>query len=84
MKGLVELFGCVCMADAGRTMASTDTLAQASLSRLGENSRKWPRLLLKLSLKLRALILSEVLSRSGERGSPKQELVGVWCVPLQL
>ena len=65
-------------------MAKTNTLTQASLSRLGENSRNWPRFLLELSLRRRAFVLSEVLSRSGERGSPKRELVGVWCMSLQL
>ena len=71
MECLVVLFGCVCMVDTGRTVASTDTLAQASMSGLGEHSRNKPRFLLELSLRRRALVLSEVLSRSGERDSPK-------------
>jgi len=49
--------------------------AQASLSHLGENSRSWPKFLLELLLRCRTLVLSEVLSRSGERGSPKRERV---------
>jgi len=52
-------------------VARTDILAQASLSRFGENSRSWPKFLLELSLRQRVFILSEVSSRSGERGSPK-------------
>ncbi|QCE13673.1 hypothetical protein DEO72_LG11g668 [Vigna unguiculata] len=67
MECLVMLFGFVCRADAGRTVARSDTFTQASLSRLGENSRNRPRFLLELSLKRRALVLSEVLSRSGEK-----------------
>ena len=64
------------MADIGRIMASTNTLAQASLARLIENSKNRPRFLFELSLRRRALVLSEMLSRSGEKGSPKRRLVG--------
>jgi len=62
-----------------RIVASTDILAQASLSRLGENSRKWPRLVLELELKRRAFVLSEKASHSSERVSPKRELVVCYC-----
>jgi len=60
------------MVVVGRTMTRCDVFAQANLSRLGETCRNRPRLTLELSLRRRALILSEVLSHSGERGSPKQ------------
>jgi len=63
-------------------MARTDILAQASLSRLGENSRNWPKLLLELSLRRRAFVLSEEESRSNERVSPKRELVVSCCSSL--
>jgi len=72
------------MVDAGRIVARTDTLAQASLSRLRETSRNMPRFLLSLSLRRRALVLREILSCTGERGSPKRELVGARCVSLPL
>ena len=62
-----------------RTAARTDNLAQASLSRLGRHSRNWPRLLLELSLKRRAFVLSDKASLSGERVSPKRELVVSCC-----
>jgi len=52
--------------------------------RPSETSRNRPRFILELSLRRRTLVLSEVLSRSGERGSPKRELVGAWGVSLQL
>ena len=64
------------MVVVGRTVMRSDIFAQASLSRLGETSRNMPRFILELSLRRRALVLSEVLSRSGERGSPKRERVG--------
>jgi len=67
------LFGYVCMAVAGRTMARYDVFAQVGLFRLGETSRNRPKFALELSLKRRALVLSEVLSLSSERGSPKRE-----------
>jgi len=73
-----------CMMMHARTMARSDVFAQASLSRLGENSKTLPWLLLELSLRRRVLVLSEISSRSGERSSSKQELVGVWWVSLQL
>ncbi|QCD93642.1 hypothetical protein DEO72_LG5g1718 [Vigna unguiculata] len=72
MNLLLEL---LCSAGWVRIVASTDILAQASLSRLGENSRKWPRLVLELELKRRAFVLSEKASHSSERVSPKRELV---------
>ncbi|QCD86716.1 hypothetical protein DEO72_LG6g1561 [Vigna unguiculata] len=62
-----------------RTMAITDILAQASLSRLGENSRSWPKFLLELSLRRKAFVLSDEISRSIERVSPKRELMGAYC-----
>ena len=64
------------MAVAGRTVTRFDVLAQASLSCLGETCRNRPRFALKLSLRRRVLVLSEELSCSGERGSPKRERVG--------
>jgi len=70
------------MVVSGRTMARSDVFVQASLSRLGETSKNRPKFALKLSLKRRALILSEVLSRSSERGSPQQERVGTWGTSL--
>jgi len=73
---LVILFGFVCGADAGKIVARTDALAQASLSHLGEISRNIPMFILELSLRRRALVLSKVTSHLGERGSPKREPVG--------
>jgi len=45
---MVYVFGLnlVCMREI---VVRTDILVQASLSRLGKNSRSWPRLLLELS-----------------------------------
>jgi len=63
------------MAVARRTMARSDVFAHVNLPRLGETCKNRPRLKLELSLRRRALVLSEVLSRSGERGSPKRERV---------
>ncbi|QCD93615.1 hypothetical protein DEO72_LG5g1690 [Vigna unguiculata] len=60
-----------------RIVARTAILVQPSLSCLGENSRGWPGFLLELSLRRRALVLSEVSSRSSEKGSPKRERVRV-------
>ena len=48
-NALFHDFGYVCMAGVGRTMARSDVFAQASLSRLGETSRKRPRFILELS-----------------------------------
>jgi len=69
------LFGFVCMAVAGRTMARSGSHL-VSVSRLGETSRNRLRFALELWLRRRALVLNEVLSRSGKRGSPKRERVG--------
>ena len=52
----------------------TDILAQASSSRLGENSRNLPSFLLERSPKRGVVFLSDKLSRSGETASPKREL----------
>jgi len=60
------LFGYECMAVAGRIVARPDVFAQATLSHLGETCRNRPRLTLELSLRRRALVLSEVLSRLGK------------------
>jgi len=57
----------------------TDILAQASSSRLGENSRSLPWFCSSVSLKRKVLVLSDVLSRSGENGSPKWALEETWC-----
>jgi len=51
----------------------TDIFAQASLSRLGENSISSPWYLLELSLKRRASVLCDESSRSGEKVSLKRE-----------
>jgi len=56
-----------------RIVGKTDILAQASRSRLSESITNPPRLSLELSLRRRALILSEKSSRSGEEVSPKRE-----------
>ncbi|QCD89900.1 hypothetical protein DEO72_LG4g852 [Vigna unguiculata] len=64
------------MAVAGRRVARLDVLAQATQSRLGETCRNKSKLALEHSLKRGALVLSEVSSRSGERGSPKRGRVG--------
>ncbi|QCE04447.1 hypothetical protein DEO72_LG8g2483 [Vigna unguiculata] len=61
-----------------QTVAKTNILTQASLSR-GENNRSWPKMLLELSHKQRAFVLSEEASRSSERVSPKRELVVSRC-----
>jgi len=61
------------MAVAGRIVTRSDVLAQANLTCLGETCRNKPSFTLEFSLKQRALVLSEVPSRSGERGSPKRE-----------
>ena len=58
------------------TVAMTGIFAQASLSRLGENSITLPWFLLELLLRRRAFVLSDDTSRSSERLSPKRELVG--------
>ncbi|QCE10426.1 hypothetical protein DEO72_LG10g1656 [Vigna unguiculata] len=55
-----------------RTVARPDVFAQATMSRLGETCRNRYKLALELSLRRRAFVLSEVLSRSGERSSPKR------------
>jgi len=70
------LFGYDCTVVAGRTMVRPNVLAQAAQSHLGETCRNRSKLALELSLRWRALVLSEVLSRSGERGSPKRGRVG--------
>ena len=51
------------MAVAGRIVTKLDVFAQASMSHLGETSRNTPRFILELSLKRRALVLREILSR---------------------
>jgi len=77
LNGRVLLFGGYdCMAAVGRTVARPDVLAQTTQSRQGETCRNRSELALDLSLKQRALILSETPSRSGERGSPKRGRVG--------
>ncbi|QCD95790.1 hypothetical protein DEO72_LG6g486 [Vigna unguiculata] len=58
------------------SVAMTGIFAQASLSRLGENSITLPWFLLELLLRRRAFVLSDDTSRSSERLSPKRELVG--------
>ncbi|QCD96695.1 hypothetical protein DEO72_LG6g1403 [Vigna unguiculata] len=68
-------------------MARSDVFVQASLSRLGETSKNRPKFALKLSLKRRALILSEPKRgtsplgegwpHSGEESSPQRELVSL-------
>jgi len=78
------MFDYECMVVAGRIVAKPDVFAQATLSRLGETCRNRSKLAFELSFKQRALVLSEVLSRSGERGSPKRERVGAWGTSLQL
>jgi len=55
-------------------MARAGIFAQASMSRLGENSISSPWFFLKLSLRRRASVLSDELSRSGEEVSLKREL----------
>jgi len=57
-------------------MVRLDVLAQVTQSRLGETCRNRSKLVLELSLRRRALVLSEVSSRSGERGSPQRGRVG--------
>jgi len=69
------------MAVAGRTIMRPDVLAQATQSRLSETCRnksepRRPSLVLELSLRRRALVLSEAPSRESERGSPKRGRVG--------
>jgi len=83
MECLVLLFGYECMVVAGRTMARSDVFTQPSLSRLGKTSRNTPRFILELSLRWRALVLSEVLSCLDERGSLKRELMGARGLLLQ-
>jgi len=56
------------------TVASTVILAQASSSHLGENSWDSPRFCSSSLPKRRALILSDMLSRSSESDSPKRVL----------
>jgi len=68
-----KCFGCCCEWVYGWTCVEqwgrTDILAQASSSRLGENSS-----LLECSPRRGAVFLSDELSRSGETASPKWEL----------
>ncbi|QCE10790.1 hypothetical protein DEO72_LG10g2022 [Vigna unguiculata] len=54
-------------------MEKSDILAEASGSRLSESIRNPPKLLLELSLRRRAPVLSEKSSRSVEEVSPKRE-----------
>jgi len=56
------------------TVAGADILAQASSSRLGEDSRNSPRFCWNDSPRREALVLSDALSRSGESDSPKRVL----------
>ncbi|QCD81461.1 hypothetical protein DEO72_LG2g1787 [Vigna unguiculata] len=58
----------------------TDILAQVSSSRLGENSRSSPKVLPRALAQ--AASLSDTLSRSGEKASPKRELVKISQGPL--
>jgi len=60
-----------CMGQWGRTVI----FAQASSSRLGENSRSSHWFLLELSLRRRAFVLSDESSRSGEGVLLKREFV---------
>ncbi|QCD92700.1 hypothetical protein DEO72_LG5g768 [Vigna unguiculata] len=66
------------MTVAGRKVTRPDILPQATQSRLSETCRNGSELALalELSLKRRALVLSETPSRSGERGLPKRGRVG--------
>jgi len=57
-------------------------LAQANGSRLSESIKNPPRCLHELSLRRRALVLSEKASRSGEEVSPKREKHESPTVPL--
>ncbi|QCD96133.1 hypothetical protein DEO72_LG6g835 [Vigna unguiculata] len=60
----------------GRIVARLDVIAQATQPRLGVTCRNRSELALELSLRRRALVLSETPSRSGDRGSPKRGRVG--------
>jgi len=55
------------------TVARTDSLAQMSSSHLGESSRSSPWFCSSISLRWRALILSDKSSSSSERTSPNGE-----------
>jgi len=61
---------------AGRTVTRFVALAQARLTRPWRDLQKQTKATLELSLKRKALVLSEAPSRSGERRSPKRERVG--------
>jgi len=84
MDNVIWLFGYECVAVAGRTVARSVIFSQASLSHLGETCRNRLKFTLELSLRRRALVLSEALPRSGERDSSKRECVRVWGTSLQL
>jgi len=60
-----------CVEQWGRT----DILAQASSSRLGENTRGSPRVLPRALAQARGCVLSDRPARSGETASPKREFV---------
>jgi len=62
------------------TVGRTGTFAQASLSRLGENSRSLLWFLLEHSLRRKAFILSDESSRLGEKVSRKRELVETYLL----
>jgi len=72
------------MVVVGRTVARPDVLAQVTQSRLGKTCRNRSKLALELLLRRIALVLSEVSSRSGKRGSPKRGHVGAGGTLLQL
>jgi len=54
--------------------AGIDIFAQASSSRLGENSRSSPKFMLEHSLRRRAAFFSDEPSHSSEKAPPKREL----------
>jgi len=67
----VLFFYLACVEQWGRT----GILAQASSSRLGENSRSSHRVLPRALAQATSFVLSDTLSRSGEKVLPKQEFV---------
>ena len=73
-----NIIRCECIVDAGWTVAWSVNLAQATWSRLGETCREPTPARTRALARRRVLVLSEVLSRSGERRSPKRACVGVW------
>jgi len=76
------LFGYVCMVVVGRTFARSNVFAQANMFGVGETCRNRPKFTVKLSLRRRTLVLSEVLSRSSKKGLPKREHRGTWGTSL--